>query len=245
MIWDIVAKVMVNEQKDVEPLTVTENGTYSEEGKAYSPVTVNVPTAVMDTLNVTENGTYTPQSGHAYNEVNVNVQSGGGDDLFKKMIQDTEDYSITLADLQGITHLKNSSFNACTHLKSIELPDSFTTLPIALFNGCTGLVSVKLPSALTEIPNHAFNSCTTLPFLDIPASVQKIGLNGCFASCNRLRTIICRAVTPPQVGGTTLQGMPSDCKIYVPDESVEAYKTAQFWSVRADYIKPLSEYTPS
>ena len=27
---------------EVEPLTVTENGTYSEEGKAYSPVTVNV-----------------------------------------------------------------------------------------------------------------------------------------------------------------------------------------------------------
>ena len=28
---------------DVEPLTVTANGTYSEAGKAYSPVTVNVP----------------------------------------------------------------------------------------------------------------------------------------------------------------------------------------------------------
>ena len=28
---------------EIEELTVTENGTYSEEGKAYSPVTVNVP----------------------------------------------------------------------------------------------------------------------------------------------------------------------------------------------------------
>lgn len=30
---------------EIEPLSVTENGTYSESGKAYSPVTVNVPTS--------------------------------------------------------------------------------------------------------------------------------------------------------------------------------------------------------
>lgn len=30
----------------VEPLTITENGTYSEEGKAYLPVTVNVKSEI-------------------------------------------------------------------------------------------------------------------------------------------------------------------------------------------------------
>lgn len=62
----------------VEPLSVTENGTYTaEEGKAYSPVTVNTPEPPeLDTLNVNANGSYTPESGHAFDEVNVNVPSG-------------------------------------------------------------------------------------------------------------------------------------------------------------------------
>lgn len=36
----------------VEPLSVTENGTYQEEGKAYSPVKVNTPELVTVTLTI-------------------------------------------------------------------------------------------------------------------------------------------------------------------------------------------------
>lgn len=63
---------------EVEALSVTENGTYTApEGKAYTPVTVEVPDvpAVLETLSVTENGTYTPEQGvDGFNEVNVNIQ---------------------------------------------------------------------------------------------------------------------------------------------------------------------------
>lgn len=41
----------------VEPLSVTSNGTYSETGKAYSPVNVSVPTPSGST-NISANGTY-------------------------------------------------------------------------------------------------------------------------------------------------------------------------------------------
>ena len=61
----------------IKQLTATENGTYSEEDTAYSPVIVNVPDVppVLGELTVTENGTYTPPSGtDGYNEVNVSVQ---------------------------------------------------------------------------------------------------------------------------------------------------------------------------
>lgn len=39
----MIAGQNIDPGSDVEPLTVTANGTYSEAGKAYSPVTVNVP----------------------------------------------------------------------------------------------------------------------------------------------------------------------------------------------------------
>ena len=57
----------------IESLSVTENGTYSEEGKAYSPVNVDVHDITTESLSVTANGTYTAPSGKAYTPVNVNV----------------------------------------------------------------------------------------------------------------------------------------------------------------------------
>lgn len=59
----------------VEQLNVTENGTYSETGKAYSPVIVEVPAPTLITKTITENGTYTASSDNAdgYSQVTVNV----------------------------------------------------------------------------------------------------------------------------------------------------------------------------
>lgn len=57
----------------IEQLNVTANGTYSEEGKAFSPVVVEVPQPTMTKLTATENRTYTAPSGTGYNEVSVNV----------------------------------------------------------------------------------------------------------------------------------------------------------------------------
>lgn len=44
---------------EVEPVTITQNGTTTApEGKAYSPVTVNVPNPSTGSISITANGTY-------------------------------------------------------------------------------------------------------------------------------------------------------------------------------------------
>lgn len=45
------------------------------------------------------------------------------------------------------------------------------------------------------------------------------------------------AETPPTIGSDTITGLKADCAIYVPAASVDAYKAAQYWSARADYIQ--------
>jgi hypothetical protein len=65
----------------IEPLSVTENGTYTAPTgvDGYSPITVNVPgsSAVVQPLSVTQNGTYNPPSGvDGYSPVTVNVSGG-------------------------------------------------------------------------------------------------------------------------------------------------------------------------
>lgn len=60
----------------VEQLNATENGTYSEPGKAYSPVIVEVPAPTLKTKTITENGTYNASSDNAdgYSSVTVAVE---------------------------------------------------------------------------------------------------------------------------------------------------------------------------
>jgi hypothetical protein len=73
--FDILLAKKLEDDRDpkVEGLSVTANGTYSEDGVVYKPVVVNVPETPLSSLAVTANGTYTAPSGTAYNEVDVNV----------------------------------------------------------------------------------------------------------------------------------------------------------------------------
>lgn len=63
---------------ETESLTITENGTYTApDGKAYSPIIVDVPETEIEPLTITENGTYTAPDGKAYSPIIVNVPSSG------------------------------------------------------------------------------------------------------------------------------------------------------------------------
>ena len=75
-----------------------------------------------------------------------------------------------------------------------------------------GAECVDLPSTITQIPNY-----TT-------------GAN----------IWIIRAVVPPGINGYS--NLLEASAIFVPDESVNAYKSASGWTSYSNIIKPLSEY---
>jgi hypothetical protein len=60
-----------------------------------------------------------------------------------------------------------------------------------------------------------------------------------------INTVICKALNPPQLELNAFAGVPHLPgvveTIYVPAESVEAYKTATNWAKYADKIKPYVE----
>lgn len=76
--------------------------------------------------------------------------------------------------------------------------------------------------------------------VDIPSTIEKLAPYMGYFATNMV--VIIRAVTPPtQIDSYKIQFKPT--AIYVPDESVEAYKTHSYWSYYASKFKPLSEYT--
>ena len=131
-----------------------------------------------------------------------------------------------------------SEFQNHTSLKSIpEIPNNVTNMNYT-FKGCRSLVTVPdIPSGVIYM-NYTFQGCRSLVTVpDIPSRV--INLNWAFSGCVSLKTITLLPTTPPQFY-YTVSGCESLETIYVPDESVDAYKTATGWSAVADMIKPLS-----
>lgn len=91
----------------------------------------------------------------------------------------------------------------------------------------------SFPDSITVIGEA---SCCYAPFKDvtIPASVVSIERSALLGT--RLTTLHCEAITPPTLAYFTFGPQNSLTAIYVPAESVEAYKMAENWSELADII---------
>ena len=177
-----------------------------------------------------------------------------------------------------VTSIGGSAFRECTSLTSIEIPDSVTSIDVNAFRYCTRLTSCTIGSGVTTIADDVFRSCTSLTSIEIPDSVTSIGetafayctrLTSCtigsgitsiggsaFWHCDSFLSITCNAITPPTLGDNDVFANTNNCPIYVPCQSIEAYKTA--WSayeariqcvtpppIPSDYfiIKPLETVT--
>lgn len=136
------------------------------------------------------------------------------------------------------TKIGGTMFYNCTSLSAITIPNNITFIGDQAFNGCSGMVSCELPNNLTEIKNSTFKDCTSLTSITIPSSVTTINgyaFNGCVMQYAEIL-----ATTPPSLPGTYT--FTSTYPIYVPDASVDAYKSAGGdWSQYTSRIKPLSQ----
>ena len=116
------------------------------------------------------------------------------------------------------------------------IPNGVTKIGDYAFFDCDSLTSVTIPDSVTTIGDYAFYDCDSLTSITIPDSVTTIGTEA-FYSCDSLTSVYCKATTPPAGGSWMFNNNASGRKIYVPTESVQAYKSASYWSDYADTIE--------
>lgn len=153
-------------------------------------------------------------------------------DIGSRAFVDTAITSITIPDgVLSINGFKGSS------LSSITIPNSVTYIGNSAFFGCKSLTSIVIPNSVVTIGSQAFQG-SALTEITIGHGVTSIG-SYAFFYCTQLAQVTILATTPPTLGGNAFEGNKAGRKIYVPSESVEAYKTAAGWSTYAANIEAI------
>ena len=134
-----------------------------------------------------------------------------------------------------------------------------TVIPSSMCEGCRHLSYTNIPNGVTEIQVDAYYDCLSLLDITIPASVTSIGddafrtsyfdsdepeMRAMMLNMNANRRVTVLATTPPTLGVTVFAILSGDIDvasypIYVPAESLNAYKTATNWSYYANRIYPI------
>ena len=135
----------------------------------------------------------------------------------------------------SVTEIGDYAFYSCISLTSVTIPDSLTEIGYAAFAYCSSLTSVTIPDSVTTIENYAFENCSSLTSVTIGDSVTTIEC-GAFYGCSSLTSVYCKATTPPAGDSDMFYNNAYGRKIYVPMDSVGAYKSAEYWSEYASDI---------
>ena len=137
----------------------------------------------------------------------------------------------------GVTSMYGT-FSDCKSLVNAPvIPDSVEDM-MSTFGGCSKLVNVpNISSGVTDLYG-TFDGCSSLVTSPaIPNSIRQ--MHRTFEGCTSLKELTLFPTTPPLMQ-SALDGCSSIESIYVPDASVDSYKTATNWSEFTDKIKPLS-----
>lgn len=143
--------------------------------------------------------------------------------------------SLKSMDLSYVTELGLNAFMGCSAMTEVIFNDDLQNINNGSFQNCSSLDNVKLPKNLLRIGGGAFNTCSGITSeIEIPESVTTIEYFA-FTRCSNVKSYKLLSKIPPNLGDSAFN-YDSGCPIYVPCDSVDAYKSATNWSNYADRI---------
>lgn len=138
---------------------------------------------------------------------------------------------------QNVETIGDGAFNGCYSLVYVSIPKGVSKFGVNSFGYCYSLASINISDSIENIGIGEFTSCFSLSSVTIPNSVKDISATA-FDGCLFMKEYHFLSQTPPNLlNVSAFSNIPSDCIIYVPVGSLQAYQTATNWSTYADQMQ--------
>lgn len=157
--------------------------------------------------------------------------------ITQEEVVDYKDSAVSLVIGDCVTSIDYDAFNHFTSLTSLTIGNNVTNIRNYSFAACSGLTSLVIPNSVTEIGRYGFSDCWSLETVILGSGLTSVYTSS-FRNCYNLRSITNLATTPPYTNDDTFnqgdvknvfKNTPIEA-IYVPCNSLEAYKEAFEWA---------------
>ncbi len=140
----------------------------------------------------------------------------------------------------GITYL-NGTFANTKALAYAIMPNTVVDAGPSTFSTCGALDGIIMSRNTAIIKSTFTRFCAALGRMKIPPLVTMLE-DRCLSENASMLIVEMEPTTPPTLQQTRVfENLPLGARIYVPDASVDAYKSATNWVSFADYIYPVSD----
>lgn len=131
---------------------------------------------------------------------------------------------------EGIETIIEQAFAFCNELTEIHFPSSLRTIGNEAFD-CEKLTRIDLPEGLEFLGEYAFEGCDSVETIVLPSTLTTMDYAAFwFSDDNLLKEIYNYATTPQDVDSEMFGCVTrSECKLYVPAESIDLYRDATTW----------------
>lgn len=143
----------------------------------------------------------------------------------------------------NVTTIQYMAFAECARATSLTISEGVETIGQAAFLGCKGYSSLSIPNSVKTIGYQSFyiNKIETLTIGSGVTNIEMGAFQRPSSSTSAITTTVTiYATTPPTMGvnSNIFDGW-NGLTIYVPAQSVNAYKTASGWSTYASIIQAI------
>lgn len=133
-----------------------------------------------------------------------------------------------------LTTIGDNAFRNKSGLANVIIPNTVTTIGERAFYHCNKLAAINTGDNLISVGPSAFSTCS-LTNIYLGPNVTSIGRYA-FYGCDQLQKVYCKAEVPPAGEYGMFEDIADSAVIYVPHDSVNAYKSARYWNDVADLI---------
>lgn len=124
-------------------------------------------------------------------------------------------------------------------LKSINIPDSITSIEISTFNTCSSLQSITIPASVKRIESDAFTTCVSLSSVTLTDSITYINETA-FKYDDNIHEL--KIIGKKDISNLLPSELTNNLvNLYVDASLVETYKTYRDSIGKTFEVKPLQQ----